>query len=941
MTAFVTTWETTGVDETITLPLLDVGVYNAVVDWGDGGPTSTITAFDDADRVHTYATADTYTVSINGTCPGWGFNNGGDRLKIRTVEQWGDEAGFLSFAGGFFGCTGLTAVTATDGDAMSLVTNMQTMFSSCSSLTTLDVSDFDVTSLTDATNMLLSSSFSDSDYELLLASWSQQTLQSGVVFHAGAAKYRNTAAHDVLSDTYSWVITDGGAVGDNILDGFLWYGLDGKIYLGDSTTNVSSNAVAGKHAIGIAYGDDLMRLTVDGANSAEVAYDATLLQGTLDLFRGAAKTHKARDLRRWGVSFEDAKAKVNELTASWLADQADSPTLEFHALVPDPVTHEFTLVKEGVGTLENSRVGPINYEDADGVIAEYPSYRSAIAGVRTVTNEAPHSNDVTYSVYRTAGPVTKTDYQTLTYGTPTSSSWGNFGAFYWDSAVAKNKLAGTTLALSFDLKGIPGETIRIRLIGSSGNYDQYTATLTADWVSYGLVRTSPADDSSWGPGFQMNVELGYSATVVNIRNIHFENITGKAVQQPSEFVSAISGAVGRAYYACENNNTRTNGVLTRAVGTPYDEKPWVVSAPATINWLKQSAYLSTTPWTWSKANPPVAQAAPSGNLMWKMTTALQSDTGSTWALQSATHPSTNDLVMSAIYERDSGSLIRYAALYMDLGSGNYVGAYFDLDDNGAYSAYSGIPAPADVGVFILAPDRFRVWMKIPAASVGSASTCYFGGTRSTDPGAEIGDTFFISHAQLEEKNVSPWVETTTGAVSRPADVMHFDEGNHSQSNSAYYLEWMPVYDAVNMLLMATDKLDYDSLIGNSGGNLRSDDQTQVLTGPALSTQAGSLNRIGIAYSTNERVQGANDEWSSTTTYDGAWNTVNAGLWLRYDTGTSFNGVSKFRNIQRWAHPNLQVLKYKISSLMASPITQTVTVDGDDVTNIGDIVTYTE
>jgi len=192
------------------------------------------------------------------------------------------------------------------------------MFSGCSSLTTLDVSGFDVTSLTDATNMFLSSSFSDSDYELLLASWSQQTLQSGVVFHAGTAKYRNTAARDVLSDTYSWVITDGGAVGDNILDGFLWYGLDGKVYLGDSATSVGLAVAAGEHKIGIAFGGSLMRLTVDGVDSAEVAYDGTLLQGTLDLFSGAAKTHKARDLQRWRGSFDGAKSKIDALMINYL-----------------------------------------------------------------------------------------------------------------------------------------------------------------------------------------------------------------------------------------------------------------------------------------------------------------------------------------------------------------------------------------------------------------------------------------------------------------------------------------------------------------------------------------------------------------------------------------------------------------------------------------------
>lgn len=62
---FTTTWTTTGADETISLPLLDGGIYDFTVDWGDSS-SDTITAYDQAEVTHTYSVANTYTVTISG-----------------------------------------------------------------------------------------------------------------------------------------------------------------------------------------------------------------------------------------------------------------------------------------------------------------------------------------------------------------------------------------------------------------------------------------------------------------------------------------------------------------------------------------------------------------------------------------------------------------------------------------------------------------------------------------------------------------------------------------------------------------------------------------------------------------------------------------------------------------------------------------------------------
>ena len=125
-------------DLTFTLPLYNRGTFNCVVYWGDT-TNSTITAYDDADRVHTYPSTGTYEIEITGACPAWSFNNGGDRLKLTDIVYWGDSGdfgGFSYLAGGFFGCSNLASFgTGSLGDRCTLVTDFSYTFCNCAGLT--------------------------------------------------------------------------------------------------------------------------------------------------------------------------------------------------------------------------------------------------------------------------------------------------------------------------------------------------------------------------------------------------------------------------------------------------------------------------------------------------------------------------------------------------------------------------------------------------------------------------------------------------------------------------------------------------------------------------------------------------------------------------------------------------------------------------------------
>ncbi len=132
---FITTWETTTTNESITIPTTGSG-YNYTVDWGDG----TIETGFIGDASHPYVDTGIHTVTITGDFPRIYFANSGDKDKILTVEQWGTIA-WTNFLDAFSGCTNLD-VTASDAPDLSNVIYLVRVFNGCTSLGTSESLDF-------------------------------------------------------------------------------------------------------------------------------------------------------------------------------------------------------------------------------------------------------------------------------------------------------------------------------------------------------------------------------------------------------------------------------------------------------------------------------------------------------------------------------------------------------------------------------------------------------------------------------------------------------------------------------------------------------------------------------------------------------------------------------------------------------------------------------
>ncbi|MEP0386429.1 MAG: BspA family leucine-rich repeat surface protein [Dokdonia sp.] len=141
---FTTTWKTdnsgTSDDNSIEIPTTGNG-YNYFVDWGDG----TILGYS-GNATHTYASPGTYTVSITGNFPRIYFDNGGDKNKILTIEQWGNIQ-WSSMEAAFHGCSNLNITNpAIDTPDLSMVTSMEDIFYDCASFNG-DVTNWNVSNV--------------------------------------------------------------------------------------------------------------------------------------------------------------------------------------------------------------------------------------------------------------------------------------------------------------------------------------------------------------------------------------------------------------------------------------------------------------------------------------------------------------------------------------------------------------------------------------------------------------------------------------------------------------------------------------------------------------------------------------------------------------------------------------------------------------------------
>ena len=156
------------------VPFTNFGTYSCTIDWGDSS-SDVITAWNQAQATHTYATGGVYTVTVTGTCQGFKPYNHADRNKITEfitfscagagitsmsdmfrdmthVASFGevvDTSAVTSFQSCWYGCSGMTATPDTSNWDTSSVTSFAFCWLNCSGMTLPpDTSNWDTSAVT-------------------------------------------------------------------------------------------------------------------------------------------------------------------------------------------------------------------------------------------------------------------------------------------------------------------------------------------------------------------------------------------------------------------------------------------------------------------------------------------------------------------------------------------------------------------------------------------------------------------------------------------------------------------------------------------------------------------------------------------------------------------------------------------------------------------------
>lgn len=232
-TPFLTTWQTDnpGVsnNKSITIETTGSGYYYDI-DWENDGIWDDFNI--EGDITHEYATAGTYQVAIRGSLPRLDYSGNGDKLKLLSIDQWGDIQ-WLSFANAFQGCENLV-LTTTASPRLSNCKDLSNMFNGCSSLNTnirnwdtfrvenmegmlkdalaFDhyLTDLNIVSVTNMTDMLSGTGMTTQNYDMTLIDWADQfnDIQDDVTFGADGLTYCNsTWWRNKLINNRNWTIT--------------------------------------------------------------------------------------------------------------------------------------------------------------------------------------------------------------------------------------------------------------------------------------------------------------------------------------------------------------------------------------------------------------------------------------------------------------------------------------------------------------------------------------------------------------------------------------------------------------------------------------------------------------------------------------------------------------------------------------------------------------
>lgn len=192
---FVAMYNITANGGSMTLPLISGYNYNFTVNWGDGS-TSSVTAWDDTDKTHTYATAGDYIVAIEGTMEALNYPSACNLKRVYNLGYMNWKSMVYAFE-----TNKLIGFVAGDTDT-SQITDLQWTFDSTSNLVSADFTGFNTTSVTNMEGMFFGTGLTDLDltsFDTRNVINMREMFEGSDIVNLDVSSFRNNSATDMYA----------------------------------------------------------------------------------------------------------------------------------------------------------------------------------------------------------------------------------------------------------------------------------------------------------------------------------------------------------------------------------------------------------------------------------------------------------------------------------------------------------------------------------------------------------------------------------------------------------------------------------------------------------------------------------------------------------------------------------------------------------------------
>ena len=302
--AFITTWETTAADDSITIP--GTGTYT--VNWGDGTAPEDVTG----SVMHAYASPGNHTVHISGGLTAITLgDNATNAAKLRSIEQWGDIR-WASMEDAFSGAANMR-YNATDTPDLSGVSNMRYAFSNTDFGASL--SDWDVSQVDSMSSMFAYSAFNGdiSGWDVSGVTDMSSMFSTNSAFNGDLSSW-NTSSVKLMNDMFYYSYFDGDISNWNVsgvMD--MSYMFAESAFNGDlSSWNTSSVKLMNDMFYYSYFDGDISNWNVSGVMDMSYMFTGSAFSGNVSswnvssaeymdsMFEGAASFNS--DISGWDVS---------------------------------------------------------------------------------------------------------------------------------------------------------------------------------------------------------------------------------------------------------------------------------------------------------------------------------------------------------------------------------------------------------------------------------------------------------------------------------------------------------------------------------------------------------------------------------------------------------------------------------------------------------------